>query len=141
MSPVLAISPGSDVPIYRQIAQQIRAAIARRQLRTGEQLPAMRPLAEELVVNPNTVARAYQELVRDGLVESRSGVGLFVLERRQIFSAEERARRLGEAVEQLFHEALILDFPLAEVQALLEKKWHDFPSPSRSETDPERKKK
>jgi GntR family transcriptional regulator len=141
MSLALAISPGSAVPIYRQIAQQIRAAIAQRHLRTGEQLPAVRPLAEELVVNPNTVARAYQELVRDGLVESRSGIGLFVLERRQIFSAEERTRRLGEAVEQLFHEALILDFPLGDVQALLEKKWNDFPSRPRSETDPERKKK
>lgn len=141
MSLALAISPGSDVPIYRQIAQQIRAAIAQRHLRMGEQLPPVRSLAEELVVNPNTVARAYQELVRDGLVESRSGVGLFVVERRQIFSAEERARRLGEAVEQLFNEALILDFPLADVQARLEKKWKDFPSQPRSETDLERKKK
>jgi GntR family transcriptional regulator len=104
MSLVFSLSPASDIPIYRQIIQHIRRAVVRRQLDLGEQLPAVRVLAEALVVNPNTVARAYQELIRDGLLESRSGVGVFVAEKmRQVFSEEERGRRLDHAVEQLLH--------------------------------------
>ena len=123
MSLVFSIASASDAPIYRQIVQHIQRAVAQGRLRPGEQLPAVRTLAESLVVNPNTVARAYQELIRDGSAESRTGVGVFIGERRRVFSKEERLRRLGQGAEQLAHEALILDFALPEVQAELEKKW------------------
>jgi GntR family transcriptional regulator len=89
----------------------------------GEQLPTVRALAEELVVNPNTVARAYQDLIRDGLLESRAGIGVFVGERRQVFSRSERDRRLDEAMRPLLLEALILDFSLPETQVALEAQW------------------
>src|SRR5271156_23111 len=100
MSLVFSIAPASDIPIYRQITQHIRLAIIQGRLRIGDQLPAVRQLAEDLVVNPNTVARSYQELIRDGLLESRSGVGVFVAEKmRQVFSEGERGRRIEHAVE------------------------------------------
>jgi GntR family transcriptional regulator len=102
MSLVFSLSPASDIPIYRQIVQHIRRAVAQGHLPLGAQLPAVRTLAESLVVNPNTVARAYQELIRDGVLESRSGVGVFVAEKvRQVFSEAERRRRLGHAIEQV----------------------------------------
>jgi len=124
MSLVFSLAPASDVPIYRQIIQHIRRSVILGHLKLGEQLPAVRVLAESLVVNPNTVARAYQELIRDGLLESRSGVGVFVAEKaRQIFSDTERQRRLAHAVEQLLHEALLLDIPLPDVRASLEEQW------------------
>ncbi len=117
------ISAASDVPIYRQITRQVRAAVTQGRLKAGDQLPAIRTLAEELVVNPNTVARAYQDLVRDGIAETRAGIGLFVLERQPGFSREERTRRLGLAVDDLFHAAQALDCSLDEVLTLLEEKW------------------
>jgi GntR family transcriptional regulator len=124
MSLVFSLSPASDVPIYRQIVQHIRRAIAQGQLQRGEQLPAVRGLAESLVVNPNTVARSYQEMIRDGLLESRSGVGVFVAERaRQVFSDDERQRRLSHAAEQVLYEALLLDYSLPEVHATLDVQW------------------
>lgn len=124
MALVFSLAPASDVPIYRQIVQHIRRGVFLGQIKLGEQLPAVRVLAESLVVNPNTVARAYQELIRDGVLESRSGVGVFVAEKvRQVFSDAERGRRLDNAVEQLLHEALILDFSLPEVRAALDEQW------------------
>jgi GntR family transcriptional regulator len=118
-----SISPASDVPIFRQIMHQIQRAVAARALRIGEQLPAVRSLAESLVINPNTVARAYQELIREGLLESRSGRGVFVAERRQVFSEAEQTRRLRHLAEQLCHEASLLGVPWAEVSSLLETTW------------------
>ena len=129
MSLVFSISAASDIPIYRQIIQHIRRGIVQGQLGLGEQLPAVRVLAEALVVNPNTAARAYQELIRDGLLESRNGVGVFVAEKkRQIFSKAERERRLDAAIEQLLYEALLLDFPLPEVRTALENHWQALQS-------------
>ena len=74
----LQIVPGSDEPIYSQIVEQIRQAIAKGQLGTGEKLPAVRKLASELVINPNTVARAYGILEQAGLVVTKTGSGTFV---------------------------------------------------------------
>ena len=124
MSLVFSLSPASDVPIYRQIIQHIRRSVIQGQLALGEQLPAVRVLAESLVVNPNTVARAYQELIREGVLESRSGIGVFVAEKsHQMFSDKERKKRLEHAVEQLLHEALLLDIPLPDIHASLEEQW------------------
>jgi GntR family transcriptional regulator len=72
------ISSGSNSPIYLQIVEQIRQAIAKGQLYTGEKLPAVRKLASELVINPNTVARAYGILEQAGLVVTKAGSGTFV---------------------------------------------------------------
>ena len=70
---VFHINTGSNTPIYQQITEQVRLAVTTGGLAVGDQLPSVRVLAEELVVNPNTVARAYGELMREGLLESRAG--------------------------------------------------------------------
>lgn len=68
----------SGVPIYLQLMEQVKHAIETGALRPGEQLPGIRPLAEELVINPNTVAKAYRELEHEGVIELRHGAGAFV---------------------------------------------------------------
>ncbi len=86
----IAISPGSNTPIYQQITDQVRLAVATGRLAVADQLPSVRALAEELVVNPNTVARAYADLAREGLIEARAGRGVFVIRKRKVFTREER---------------------------------------------------
>src|SRR5881392_1928877 len=71
-------NPSSGVPIYLQLMEQVKHAVETGALRPGEQLPGIRPLAEELVINPNTVAKAYRELEHEGVIELRQGSGAFV---------------------------------------------------------------
>ena len=71
-------NPSSGVPIYLQLMEQVKHGIETGALRPGEQLPGIRPLAEELVINPNTVAKAYRELEHEGVIELRHGAGAFV---------------------------------------------------------------
>src|SRR6476469_9246215 len=75
---LLRPNPSSGVPIYLQLMEQVRHSIETGALRPGEQLPGIRPLAEELVINPNTVAKAYRELEHEGVIELRHGAGAFV---------------------------------------------------------------
>ncbi|MCX5634442.1 MAG: GntR family transcriptional regulator [Planctomycetota bacterium] len=74
----IQISAGSNEPIYMQIVSQISEAIAKGEISAGQKLPAMRKLAAELVINPNTVARAYSELEQAGLITTKTGSGTFV---------------------------------------------------------------
>src|SRR3981081_4591621 len=71
-------NPSLGVPIYLQLMEQVKHAIETGALRPGEQLPGIRPVAEELVINPNTVAKAYRELEHEGIIELRHGAGAFV---------------------------------------------------------------
>lgn len=82
-------NPSSGVPIYLQLMEQVKHAIETGALRPGEQLPGIRRLAEELVINPNTVAKAYRELEHEGVIDLRHGAGAFV-------SGHARARKLTE---------------------------------------------
>ena len=75
---LLRPNPSSGVPIYLQLMEQVKHGIETGALRTGDQLPGIRPLAEELVINPNTVAKAYRELAHEGVIELRHGAGAFV---------------------------------------------------------------
>ena len=122
----LHISTGDGVPIYLQIANQVKYLVASGRLEAGNEIPPIRVLARQLLVNPNTVARAYQELIRDGILESRSGRGVFISKRRQVFADAERARRLQHAAEQLCHEAILLDFSIREVRATLDATWPEL---------------
>ncbi len=80
------IVPGGSQSIYRQITDQIRRLVATEKIAVGEAIPSVRQLAKDLVINPNTVAKAYAELVRDGVLESYQGRGFFVARRTNIFS-------------------------------------------------------
>jgi|SRR6187402_2410417 GntR family transcriptional regulator len=84
-------NPASGVPIYLQLMEQVKHAIETGALRSGEQLPGIRPVAEELVINPNTVAKAYRELEHEGVIELRQGAGAFV-------AASARARKMSETL-------------------------------------------
>ena len=110
------ITTGSTVPIYRQLVDQIRQAIATGKIDVGEALPSVRALAKELVINPNTAAKAYAELVRDGALESQRGRGYFVAAPRNVFSASERRRRLELLLDPFLAEALTLGFDADQIQ-------------------------
>jgi GntR family transcriptional regulator len=118
----IVISTGSDTPIYRQITDQVRLAVATGRLAIADQLPSVRALAEELVVNPNTVARAYADLAREGLIESRAGRGVFVIRKRKVFTREEGWRRLEPLIESLIGEAMAMDFGGEELRAAVERR-------------------
>jgi GntR family transcriptional regulator len=77
----MLIDPKSSVPIFQQIAAQLRQQIAMGVHKPNESLPSLRSLAADIQVNPNTVQRAYEELIREGIVESHRGAGLFVVDR------------------------------------------------------------
>jgi len=117
----LRVTPGSPTPIYRQIVDQIRHGVAGGLRRTGDSLPSIRGLAEQLVVNANTVAKAYSELVRDGVIESRQGRGYFVADRRQIYSDAERNRRLEGALQSFLSDALVLNFTADEIRSAIDR--------------------
>ena len=118
----IAIHPGSQTPIYRQIVEQVCAAALEHRLRDDEPLPSVRALAEQLVVNPNTVARAYAELARDGIIEARPGRGMYLSERRRIYTAAERARRMEQAVATFVSEAFVLGYSPEEIVELVERR-------------------
>ncbi|MBN1346166.1 MAG: GntR family transcriptional regulator [Phycisphaerae bacterium] len=115
------MTAGSSTPIYRQIIDEIRHGVAGGRLRPGDVLPSIRALAEQLVINPNTVAKAYNELVRDGVIEARQGRGYFVADRRQVYSDAERNRRLDEALRSFLSEALVLDFSVDEIRSTIDR--------------------
>ena len=118
----IAISTGSDTPIYKQITDQVRLGIATGKLSIGDQLPSVRALAEELLLNPNTVARAYADLAREGMIESRPGRGVFVIRKRRVFTREEGRRRLEPLLDALIGEAMAMDFGREELRDTFEKK-------------------
>lgn len=85
-------NPSLGVPIYLQLMEQVKHAIETGALRPGDQLPGIRPLAEELVINPNTVAKAYRELEHEGVVELRHGAGAFVSGNARMKKATDKLR-------------------------------------------------
>ena len=132
----MQITTGSTTPIYRQIINQACRAMAAGELSEGDRLPSVRALAARILVNPNTVSRAYGELIRDGLVVSRPGKGCFVAERRRIYSAAERKRRLDEALQPLMDAALVLNCTPAELRRALDRHLENTKSPSPIEEQP-----
>ena len=122
----ITITTGSGTPIYRQIIDQVRLGVATSALVAGQSMPSVRALAEEHLVNANTVVKAYAELVRDGILESHHGKGFFVAQKRQIFSRAERMRRLRQAVEAFVHEAVFLDFTPDEIRQVVNEKLADL---------------
>lgn len=113
------ISTSDGVPIYLQVVNQVKYLIASGKLAAGAELPAIRSLAEQLVVNPNTIARAYRELELAGLVEKRRTAGTFVLEPGSPLLKREKMKILTERVDQLLAEASQMKVTLDEVLSLL----------------------
>jgi len=101
---IIYVNPASGAPIYLQLMEQVKHAIETGALRPGEQLPSLRKLAEELVINPNTVVRAYRELEHEGLVEIRHGHGAFV---SQTAAANRMVSRKAQSIMQSAVERLV----------------------------------
>jgi len=104
------LTPTTGQPLYLQLMQQIRHAVESGALLDGDQLPGIRTLAEELVVSPNTVVKAYSELEHEGLLELRQGSGAFVTVKRRARArtddVHEARRRVGELIRALREEGL-----------------------------------
>ena len=104
------LAPTSGQPLYLQLMQQIRHAVETGGLQNGDQLPGIRTMAEELVVSPNTVAKAYSELEHEGLLELRQGSGAFIYVKRRTRSLTDHVqvsrRRIRELIDQLRENGL-----------------------------------
>ena len=119
--PVVFIDPKDATPIYAQIEQGIRAAIASGRLHVGDQLPTVRQLAVDLSVNANTVARVYGELERSGVIETKRGIGSFIAaSRAEARPAQDAAKRLRAFVLKVLSDADRNGFTLDEVLGAIE---------------------
>ena len=112
---VFSIDAKSGVPLYRQIIEQVKFAIARGDLEPGHQLPTVRQLAVDISINPNTVIRAYRELEIEGLLATQQGSGTFVSENQPEIDAVEQQRMLDQIITELMARASGYGFSLDEV--------------------------
>ena len=120
------IDPANNDPIYRQLVSQVLEAIAQAELVPGDRLPSLRDLSRELVINPNTVARAYTELERNGILVSRPGLGVFVGSIKPVMRKNVGKARLITSVDQLLTEAVHLGFDWNEVRKLISERARRF---------------
>jgi GntR family transcriptional regulator len=114
------VHPSSGVPIYAQIETQLKNAIAAGVLKKDQVLPSVRKLAAELGINPNTVARAYQELERKGLISTVPGGGTFVAENQPRFLKSEKLRRLQPYARQIVVEGVQLGLTDKEILEVIQ---------------------
>ena len=111
----------SGVPVYRQIIDQVQAAIATEILAVGDQLPTVRQVAVDLVINPNTVSRAYREMEIRGTVDTQQGSGTFIANKKIEYAKGERERQLGQLVGEFVSRAGLAGFTVEQlVKALRE---------------------
>ncbi|QDU79790.1 HTH-type transcriptional repressor YtrA [Polystyrenella longa] len=121
----IQITTGSNVPIYKQIVEQVRQAVASGDLKEGDPLPSVRALANKLVINHNTVAKAYAHIVQEGIAVAQPGRGLFASAVRNIYSDSERQRRLQEAFDRFVSDVLSLGYTKDELSQFLHDKIAD----------------
>lgn len=122
------LDPGTGVPLYRQVIDQVLLAVADGRLAAGTQLPTVRQLAVDLAVNLNTVAKAYREMEIRGIVTTQQGTGTFVAARKAEKRSTERRRALDQLVDQTLAAAAARGFTVDEVaQAFVERA--DGPAP------------
>jgi GntR family transcriptional regulator len=109
----------SGVPVYRQLIDQVQAAIASSALAAGDQLPTVRQVAVDLAINPNTVSRAYREMEIRGLLDTQQGTGTFVADRKVEYSKDDRERMLGQLVGEFVSRAGAAGFTLKQLMKAL----------------------
>jgi GntR family transcriptional regulator len=117
---IFRLNPNSGMPIYLQIMEQVKHAIENGVLRPGDQLPGIRKLAETMVMNPNTVAKAYRELEHEGLVELRQGAGAFVSENLNTKGVTDRMQTARPIVEKTVERLLALGLSEEEIKRLID---------------------
>ena len=121
MAAIFTVDPRSGVPIYLQLIEQVKRGVALGTLAVGEQLPTVKALALELTVNPNTVARAYRDLERDGVIETSPGRGSFVRANGAVERTELRNDVAGPAFDDAVRAAKGLALEMDEVRRLFER--------------------
>ena len=120
---LLDLNSADDRPIYSQIADRVKFAVAGGVLRPGDLVPSVRELSKQLVVNPNTVARAYRDLQTEGLLESVRGMGLQVAEGAPARCKTARRELVRQRVRQAIEEARQSKMDPAEIEAILREEW------------------
>ncbi len=118
----LRLDSESGVPLYQQVAQQVRRLIASGALAPGDRLPTVREMASDLTLNPNTVARAYQDLEREGVVETRRGQGTFACAPSVRMSRAERRQIIADLLDRALLDARHLGLSPEDVTALLQER-------------------
>ena len=121
----MRIEPGSPVPIFQQIADGIRAAVAAGIYRAGELIPSVRAQAIALLVNPNTVQRAYEQLERDGLIVGKKGVGMIVSEESRLAARNGVDQNLREILGHAIGSARTAGLSRAAIDRLYREAWND----------------
>jgi GntR family transcriptional regulator len=122
----LQIDPRSGIPVYRQMMDQIKYYIASGALKTGDQLPSVRELAQALSVNPTTVVKTYTELEHEQVIELRHGKGAFVTSNSSRFSSRDKEKALRRIARQLSVEAGQMGAGLELIQGLVEEEWSEL---------------
>lgn len=117
------ISTNDGIPIYLQVVNQIKFLIASGRLASGDELPPIRVLAAQLLINPNTVARAYRELETAGLVEKRRTAGTYVSEQGSPLARRERLKILAERIDTLLAEASHMGVSVDDVMKLVQQRY------------------
>ncbi|MFI5402373.1 MAG: GntR family transcriptional regulator [Planctomycetota bacterium] len=116
----LRVDPSGGEPVFQQIVDHVKREIATGRLKPEDRLPSVRDLAKELVINPNTIARAYQVLEAEGVTYSRRGTGTFIAERKAVMKGDERRRRFREAIEMALADAFHLGVSEEEARRAFE---------------------
>jgi GntR family transcriptional regulator len=118
-SPPFQLDPSSGVPFYRQIQDQILAAVATGTLGPGDRLPTVRSLAVDLLINPNTVARAYKELEIRGVLTTQQGSGTFISQQEVSRDDVERRRQLNQLMDEFLARAARHGFDVEDILAAI----------------------
>lgn len=133
----LRVNPSSGVPIYLQLMEQIKHAVDIGAIRKGEQLPTIRKVAEELAMNPNTVAKAYRELEYQGVIDVLHGSGAFVTEPRTSAAKTAQIRKAGQVLRGAIDKVTALGLSESELRRVFEdelSQLQDIATPARGRT-------
>ena len=118
--PLFSVDPSRGEPLFQQLVDAVKKAVATGALAPGDRLPSVRELAADLLINPNTIAKAFRELESEGVTVGRAGTGTFVAERPPALSKDERRRRLLEALEGALAAAAVTGVGRAEARRIFE---------------------
>lgn len=116
-----SIDPQNGIPIFEQVCRQVKFAIAQGACHPGDMLPSVREMAQKMAVNPNTVARSYRELQRDGIIEAVRGTGMQITSDAKILCKKERKRLIQQRITSALDEASKSQLSQSEVQKWIDK--------------------
>jgi GntR family transcriptional regulator len=112
----------ADTPIYQQLVEGVKKAVATGILQAGDKLPSVRELSTQITINPHTIAKAYQELEREGIIETRRGRGTFVASRENQINQEEKRKLIDKMVDKILIEAFYMGIDEDELLSLIERR-------------------